>query len=137
MSGYSNGASETIAPDSWLHTGDIGVEDADGSLRVLDRRCDLIVSGGENIYPAEIESVLLEHPAVSEAAVTGRADDEYGSRPTAWLVVEPGQKADLADLRRLCESRLARYKIPIAFTFVEAMPCNASGKLMREWLPAR
>jgi O-succinylbenzoic acid--CoA ligase len=134
MNGYLNQPAGAALRDGWLHTGDAGVEDADGSLRILDRRSDLIISGGENIYPAEIESVLLEHPGVSEAVVTGRVDREYGSRPTAWLVAEPGHHADAAELRGFCESRLARYKIPVAFTFVEALPRNASGKLVREGL---
>ena len=134
MHGYFNRRDGMALRDGWLHTGDIGVQDADGGLRVLDRRTDLIISGGENIYPAEIESVLLEHPAISEAAVTSCSDREYGRRPTAWLVVEPGHNADAAELRRYCGSRLARYKIPIAFTFVETLPRDASGKLSRNRL---
>ncbi len=122
--------------NGWLHTGDIGVEDETGGLRVLDRRSDLIVSGGENIYPAEIEAVLLEHPAVAEAAVSGRADPVYGSRPTAWLVRQPGMEADDGELRLFCDSRLARFKIPVEFVFVDALPRNASGKLMRNQLPS-
>jgi O-succinylbenzoic acid--CoA ligase len=136
MSGYLGQATGAALQDGWLHTGDVGVEDADGSFRVLDRRSDLIISGGENIYPAEIESVLLEHPAVSEAVVTGCADPEYGSRPTAWLIAEAGQHTEATALRAFCEQRLARYKVPVAFTFIERMPRNASGKIVRERLGA-
>jgi O-succinylbenzoic acid--CoA ligase len=132
MNGYSNHPG--TLRQGWLHTGDVGVQEVDGSLRILDRRSDLIISGGENIYPAEIESVLLEHPAVSEAAVTGCADREYTSRPTAWLVAQPGHHTDAAQLRVFCESRLAGYKIPVAFTFLDELPRNASGKLVRERL---
>jgi len=116
----------------WLHTGDLGILDADGALEVLERRGDLIISGGENIYPSEIEQVLLEHPAVREAAVAGRADAEYGQRPIAWLVAAPGTGLDLAELRGFCAERLARYKIPVDFKRVDALPRNAAGKLLRE-----
>jgi O-succinylbenzoic acid--CoA ligase len=142
MQGYLNRRDPTDRPDEaplrngWLHTGDIGVENEAGGLRVLDRRSDLIVSGGENIYPAEVEAVLLEHPAVSEAAVSARADREYGSCPTAWLVRRPGTQADDGELRRFCGSQLARYKIPVALVFVDALPRNASGRLVRNRLPA-
>jgi O-succinylbenzoic acid--CoA ligase len=134
MHGYSNHPSEEALRDGWLHTGDIGIQDADGGLCVLDRRSDLIISGGENVYPAEVESVLLEHPAVSEVAVAGCADREYGRRPTAWLVLRPGHAIDVNELRSFCGGRLARYKIPVAFTVVEALPRNASGKLARSQL---
>ncbi len=124
--------SERALRGGWLHTGDIGVLDSTGALEVLDRRCDLILSGGENIYPTEIEMVLLEHPAVIEAAVAGRADADYGRRPIAWLVAAPGQRLDPAEIRRFCVDRLAGYKIPVAFTIVDALPRNSVGKLMRE-----
>jgi O-succinylbenzoic acid--CoA ligase len=134
MEGYWNRPleSERALRGGWLHTGDIGVLDSAGVLEVLERRCDLIISGGENIYPTEIERVLLEHPAVREAAVAGRADAQYGQRPIAWLVVAPGQQLDPAEIRRFCADRLAAYKIPIDFTRVDALPRNAAGKLMRE-----
>jgi O-succinylbenzoic acid--CoA ligase len=134
MHGYSNHPSEEVLRDGWLHTGDIGIQDAGGGLCVLDRRSDLIISGGENVYPAEVESVLLEHPAVSEVAVAGCADREYGRRPTAWLVLRPGHAIDVNELRSFCGGRLARYKIPVALTVVEALPRNASGKLARSQL---
>jgi O-succinylbenzoic acid--CoA ligase len=134
MEGYWNRReeSERALRGGWLHTGDIGVLDAVGALEVLERRCDLIVSGGENIYPSEIEMVLLEHPAVIEAAVGGRADADYGRRPIAWLVATPGLGLDPAEIRRFCADRLAGYKIPVEFTVVDALPRNATGKLMRE-----
>ncbi len=134
MDGYWNRAEETAQAlrGGWLHTGDIGVLDSTGALEVLDRRCDLIISGGENIYPTEIEMVLLQHPAVIEAAVAGRADAAYGRRPIAWLVAAPGQRLDPAEIRRFCVDRLAGYKIPVAFTIVDALPRNSQGKLIRE-----
>jgi O-succinylbenzoic acid--CoA ligase len=118
----------------WLHTGDVGVLDARGRLRVLDRRSDLLVSGGENVYPAEVEAALLEHPAVREAGVAGVPDPEYGRRPAAWLVVEGEPPAPEA-LRAFCRERLAAYKVPVRFAFVQALPRSASGKLLRRELP--
>ncbi len=134
MNGYSNRpeASAKALRDGWLHTGDIGVIDASGALEVLDRRCDLIISGGENIYPSEVERALLEHPSIAEAAVAGRADAEYGQRPIAWLVATPGKRLDVAELCGFFANRLAGYKIPVAFTVVDELPRNSAGKLMRE-----
>jgi O-succinylbenzoic acid--CoA ligase len=134
MDGYWNRPEETGAAlrGGWLHTGDIGVLDAEGTLEVLDRRCDLIISGGENIYPTEVERVLREHPAVAEAAVAGRADADYGRRPIAWLVAATGQRLDAAEVRRFCAERLAGYKIPVEYAIVDALPRNAAGKLMRD-----
>ncbi|MDJ0868147.1 MAG: AMP-binding protein, partial [Myxococcota bacterium] len=122
--------------DGWLRTGDVGEVDARGRLRVHDRRSDLIVSGGENVYPAEVEAALLDHPDLSEAGVVGRPDAEFGSRPVAWLVARGGaQRPDAEALRRFCRERLAGYKVPVAFHWAEALPRNASGKLLRRELP--
>jgi len=123
--------SEDALRDGWLFTGDIGSLTPAGSLRVFDRRSDLIVSGGENVYPAEVETILLEHPGVAEAGVTGVPDASFGSRPVAWLVEGPGTAIDLASLRDLCEERLSRYKVPIRFHLVDALPRNSTGKLLR------
>jgi acyl-CoA synthetase (AMP-forming)/AMP-acid ligase II len=134
MEGYWSRPEETarVLRGGWLHTGDIGALDSSGALEVLDRRCDLIISGGENIYPSEVEAVLLEYPAVLEAAVAGRDDADYGRRPIAWLVAAPGQQLDLANVHRFCADRLAAYKIPVAFTAVDELPRNSAGKLVRE-----
>jgi O-succinylbenzoic acid--CoA ligase len=134
MEGYWNRPAETerALRGGWLHTGDIGVLDPTGALEVLDRRCDLIISGGENIYPTEIETILLEHPAVIEAGVGGRADAEYGRRPIAYLVTAPGRDLDPVEVRCFCSDRLASYKIPVAFEIVDALPRNSAGKLVRE-----
>jgi O-succinylbenzoic acid--CoA ligase len=136
MTGYLDRPEDTLRAlrGGWLHTGDVGLLDAAGGLRVLDRRSDLIISGGENIYPTEVESILLEHPAIAEAAVAGRFDREYGRRPAAWLVRSPGARADAEELRRFCSDRLARFKIPVTFTFVDELPRNTLGKLERHRL---
>ncbi len=118
----------------WLRTGDIGRLDRRGRLHVLDRRSDLIVSGGENVYPAEVEAALCEHPAVLEAAVAAVPDPEFGSRPAAWLVLSPGSRLSTAELSRFCGERLAGYKIPVRYHRTERLPRTASGKLQRSAL---
>lgn len=121
----------------WLSTGDIGVLAADGTLRVLERRSDLIVSGGENVYPAELESVLVEHPEIVEAGVVGVADERFGARPLAFVVWRAGASRDPGALASHCRARLAGYKVPIDFVAVDALPRNASGKLLRRELAGR
>jgi O-succinylbenzoic acid--CoA ligase len=138
MRGYRGRPEETSATlaDGWLHTGDIGIRADDGTLTILERRSDLIVSGGENIYPAEVEAVLREHPAVVDAAVAPIADPEFGQRPAAWLVFDTHVRAiPAADaLRRFCRERLAAYKVPVRFEPIEALPRTAGGKLLRRKL---
>ncbi|EOP64304.1 2-succinylbenzoate-CoA ligase [Bacillus cereus VDM006] len=122
---------ETII-DGWLHTGDLGYLDEEGFLYVLDRRSDLIVSGGENIYPAQIEEVLLANPKVAEAGVVGKADEQWGQVPVAFIV-----KADditEEELIKFCEEKLARYKVPREVHFLLELPRNASKKLLRREL---
>ncbi|WAH38790.1 o-succinylbenzoate--CoA ligase [Alicyclobacillus dauci] len=136
IAGYYNrpDANEMTFRDGWLYTGDIGVLDDEGYLYVLDRRSDLIVSGGENVYPAEIESVLSQHPAVLESAVVGQANEEWGQVPIAFVVLQPDAQASADDLRAHCRNRLAGYKVPKDVHFVSSLPRNASGKLLRRAL---
>lgn len=133
--GYLHGASR-VDSDGWLHTGDLGRLDAEGYLYVLDRRDDLIVSGGENVYPAEVEAALLAHPDVLEAGVVGRPDPEWGRCVAAYVVLAEGRHASADELAAFCRERLAGYKVPRSFTFRDALPRNASGKLMRRELRA-
>jgi O-succinylbenzoic acid--CoA ligase len=118
--------------DGWLPTGDIGYIDSDGYLFIVDRRSDLIISGGENIYPAEIENVLISHPYVKEAGVCGQDHPEWGSVPVAFIVGQENLTA--TELERYCVERLAGYKIPKTFHFVDELPRNASNKLLRREL---
>lgn len=120
--------------DGWLSTGDIGYLDGEGFLYVLDRRSDLIISGGENIYPAEIESVLTEHPAVEEAAVIGVRDDRWDAVPFAFVTVREGADFSEAALMKFCAERLARYKRPARIQSIDELPRNASRKLLRRKL---
>jgi O-succinylbenzoic acid--CoA ligase len=132
MSGYLNRVDATIKAivDGWLHTGDIGRIDADGFLYVLDRRDDLIITGGENVYPAEVEAALLRHDAVKEAAVIGIADEKWGQRIVAVIVSTT--PIDAEALAAHCRAQLASYKVPKEFRFVSVpLPRTASGKIRR------
>jgi o-succinylbenzoate---CoA ligase len=115
-----------------LYTGDLGVLDERGRLRVLGRKVDTIVSGGENVMPTEVEAALLAHPAVSEAGVFGRPDSEWGEAVTARVVLK--RDLDPAELRDFAATRLARFKVPKAIEPVASLPRNASGKLLRREL---
>jgi O-succinylbenzoic acid--CoA ligase len=129
----------TVAPgradaDGWLHTGDLGHIDEEGFLYVKDRIDDLIVSGGENIVPAEVEEVLLRHPEVADAAVVGREDPEWQQAVTAIVVLEAGSDVTPDDLRRHCGESLAGFKVPKRVELAAALPRTPSGKLMRRAL---
>jgi len=130
----------TVAPgavstDGWLHTGDLGSLDERGRLRVTGRKADTIVSGGENVSPAEVEAVLEAHEGVLEAAVLGRADAEWGEAVTAIVVARSGASVDEAELRHHCAGRLAPYKVPKRFVLsAEPLPRTRSGKLLRRGL---
>jgi acyl-CoA synthetase (AMP-forming)/AMP-acid ligase II len=120
--------------DGWMHTGDAGRLDANGYLYVQDRVKDMIVSGGENVYPREIEDVLYQHPAVAEAAVIGVPDEAWGEVVKAFVVRRPGVAASAEDLVEFCRSRLAGYKRPRSVDFVESLPRNPSGKVLKREL---
>jgi len=118
----------------WLRTGDVGSLDDEGYLYVLDRRDDLIVSGGENVYPAEVEAVLLSHDAIAEAGVYGIDDDRWGSVPAASVVLRSGASVTADELIAHCRERLAGYKAPVSVRVVDALPRTAAGKLQRRLL---
>ena len=112
----------------------MGYLDEEGYLYILDRRTDLIISGGENIYPAEIEAVLLAHPDVEEAGVCGQSDPQWGQVPLAFVRIHSGSKIQPTTLLAYARERLAHYKLPKAIHIVEQLPRNAAGKLMRREL---
>jgi o-succinylbenzoate---CoA ligase len=118
-------------PDGWLATGDLGALDAEGRLTIVGRKADTIISGGENVAPAEVEAVLAEHPAVAEAVVYGRPDAEWGEVIVATVVLKPGTGAAEDDLREHCAARLAPYKVPKSVAFAADLPRTPSGKLIR------
>lgn len=129
----------TVAPgaaseDGWLHTGDLGRIDEEGFLWVEGRLGDLIVTGGENVMPDEVEEVLREHPAVADAAVVGRPDAEWQEAVTAVVVLRDGAEADAETLRAHCAARLAGFKVPKRFEFAAELPRTSSGKLLRRAL---
>ena len=120
--------------DGWLHTGDLVARDAEGYYTVLDRGDDVFVSGGENVSPAEIESVLFEHRAVADAAVVGRPDERWGEVGVAYVVMRPGALTDAVELAGHCRQRLAPYKVPREIVFVEELPRSSVGKMLRRQL---
>ena len=130
--GYWNKPEETAAActDGWFHTGDIVRQDADGFFYVVDRKKNMFISGGENVYPAEVEAALATHPNVAEAAVIGVADDRWGEVGLAFIVAS-GNPPSEEDLRSHCNERLARYKIPKTFRFLDSLPRNDAGKVDR------
>jgi O-succinylbenzoic acid--CoA ligase len=131
MTGYLNYPESKSIQDGWLHTGDLGYCDRNGYLYVVSRRSDLIISGGENIYPSEIESILLEHSAIIEACVVGISDREWGESVAAVIVTEV--EISLAEVRNFCEQKsLSRYKLPKSIHIWDSLPKSASGKLLRQ-----
>ena len=132
MNGYWDNPEATAAAlkGGWLHTGDLGIIDEEGYVTLKDRSKDMIISGGTNIYPREIEEVLLTHSGVSEVAVIGRPDPEWGENVIAY-VVAAGGRPDPDALDRHCLDHLARFKRPKAYRFVEALPKNNYGKVVK------
>jgi len=133
MAGYWRNPEATAAAlrDGWLYTGDVGCLDADGLLTLKDRSKDLIISGGSNIYPREVEEVLLTAPGVAEAAVVGAPDPEWGEVVVAFVVPQPGAHIAEADLDTHCLARIARFKRPKHYVFVDALPKNHYGKVLK------
>jgi long-chain acyl-CoA synthetase len=134
MPGYWHRPDETaktLTPDGWLRTGDGGYIDEDGYIFLTDRLKDVIISGGENIYPMEIENILASHPAVAEVAVIGVPSERWGETVKAIVVLKPGQTAVAGDLIEHCSRSVAAFKRPTSVDFVEALPRNPTGKLLK------
>jgi fatty-acyl-CoA synthase len=138
MREYLNAPKATAAAlrDGWYHSGDVGHLDGEGYLHVVSRKSDMIISGGENIYPAEIESVLLECADIADAGVVGRPDERWGEAVVAVVVLKPGVRMTAADVMALLDGRIARYKHPREVRFMEALPRSALGKVMKDSLRA-
>jgi fatty-acyl-CoA synthase len=137
MAGYWNlpeATARTLGSDGWLRTGDAGYMDADGYLYIHDRIKDMIISGGENIYPAEVESAICDHPDVAEVAVIGVPDDRWGEAVKAIVVMKQGKEATAADIINFTRERIAGFKTPKSVEFIDALPRNPSGKILRRHL---
>ncbi|GGE07598.1 acyl-CoA synthetase [Polymorphobacter glacialis] len=137
MRGYwklDEATAATIAPDGWLRTGDAGYLDDDGYLYIHDRVKDMIITGGENVYPAEVESAIYGHPAVAEVAVIGVPDDKWGEAVKAVVVAKPGAVIDETDIIAFARTRIAAFKAPKSIDVIDALPRNASGKILRREL---
>ncbi|MCB1475698.1 MAG: long-chain fatty acid--CoA ligase [Rhodobiaceae bacterium] len=140
MAGYWERPDATAAAfdaDGWLRSGDIGYFDEEGYLYICDRLKDMLISGGENVYPAELESLFHGHPAIAEVAVIGAPDEKWGERVVAIAALKPGSELTLEDLRAFCEGQLARFKLPRELHLVDALPRNANGKIQKGELRSR
>ena len=137
MQGYygnEKATAETIEPDGWLHTGDLARMDADGYVFVVDRKKDMIITAGYNVYPAEIERVVAAHPSVALVAVGSRPDETKGEIAKAYIVLKSGAEPDEASILAHCREHLAAYKVPRAVQFVDDVPKTSTGKIMRREL---
>jgi len=137
MGGYWGKPDATVAaitPDGWYRSGDGGHIDSDGYVYVTDRIKDMIISGGENIYPAEIERVLAEHPALADVAVIGVPDERWGEVPKAVVVLRPDASVEPNELIGWCRERLAGYKVPKTVDVVAELPRNPTGKVLKREL---
>jgi long-chain acyl-CoA synthetase len=136
MKGYFEQPEETAAAlrNGWLHSGDVGVYDPEGYLYIVDRIKDIIITGGENVFPKEVEDLLHQHKAVNECGVAGLPDHEYGEAVTAFVTVKPSMTVDERELIAFCKERIARYKVPKAIRFVSDLPKTPQGKILRREL---
>jgi len=132
--GYFNNqeaTQEAIDSDGWLHTGDIGILDSNGYIKITDRSKDMFIVGGFNAYPAEIENILCDHPAISQAAVIGIEDERMGEVAKAFVILKPNQDLDTRSLLQWSKDNMANYKVPREVEFVRELPTNAAGKIMK------
>ncbi|HIF09983.1 MAG TPA: long-chain fatty acid--CoA ligase, partial [Sneathiellales bacterium] len=136
MKGYWNLPEKTAEAlaGGWLHTGDMGYQDEDQYCYIVDRKDDLIIRGGENISPRDIEEVLYRHPAVQEAAAVGKPDPVYGQKVSAYVVLKANSKASEAELQDFCREHLARFKVPEEIFFAQSLPKNSLGKILKSEL---
>jgi len=134
MQGYWNDPEktvQTIDSDGWIHSGDLATMDAEGYVSITGRIKDMVIRGGENISPREIEEFLYQHPAIQDAQVIGVPDEKYGEELCVWVIVRPGLVINEDEIREFCSSQIARYKIPRYIRFVDGFPMTLSGKVQK------
>jgi fatty-acyl-CoA synthase len=134
MRGYWNEperTAEVIDPGRWMHTGDLATMDDDGYIRVVGRIKDMVIRGGENVYPREIEEFLYTHPEIADVQVIGVPDERYGEELMAWVILRPGATLDQQEVRDFCRARIARYKVPRYVKFVDSFPMTVTGKVQK------
>ncbi|MQA88203.1 MAG: AMP-binding protein, partial [Streptosporangiales bacterium] len=136
MLGYWNRPEETAEAlrGGWMHTGDGGYMDDDGYVYIVDRMKDMVISGGENVYSAEVENAIASHPAVASSAVIGVPDPEWGERVHAVVVLKPGRTASAEEVREHCKKSIAGYKAPHSCEFLDALPTSPAGKVLKHEL---
>ncbi len=122
---------EAIDGQGWMHTGDLATMDADGYVNIVGRIKDMVIRGGENIYPREIEEFLYGHPAIKDVQVIGVPDQKYGEEVCAWVILKPGVPATEEDIRIYCKGRIAHYKVPRYVRFVDEFPVTITGKIQK------
>jgi fatty-acyl-CoA synthase len=138
MKGYWDDPERTsdAVQNGWMHTGDLATIDDEGYCRIIGRSKDMLIRGGENVYPAEIEEFLITHPNISQAQVFGLPDPKYGEEVAVWIILQSGAKMTEDELRDWCKGKIAHYKVPRYVCFVEEMPMTVTGKpqkfIMRE-----
>jgi fatty-acyl-CoA synthase len=117
--------------DGWMHTGDLATIDEEGYGNIVGRVKDMLIRGGENVYPREVEEFLFRHPAVAQVQVFGVPDPKYGEEVCAWVVLKPGAAANETELRSFCQDQIAHYKVPRHFRFVSEIPMTVTGKAQK------
>jgi len=134
MKGYYNNPEETqlaIDHDGWLHTGDLATMDEEGYVRVTGRLKDMIIRGGENLYPREIEEFLYTFPKIADVQVAGVPDPKYGEEAAAWIILREGEQVTEEEIRAYCRDKISKHKIPRHIFFIESYPMTASGKVQK------
>ena len=134
MRGYYNMPEATAAAidgEGWLHTGDLAEVDEDGYYKITGRLKDMIIRGGENVYPREIEEFLFTHPKISDVQVIGVPDERFGEEVMAWVMLKPGESADAEEIREFCRGRIAHFKIPRYVRVTEEFPMTVTGKIQK------
>jgi fatty-acyl-CoA synthase len=139
MRGYWDDEARTAEAvrGGWMHTGDLATLDAEGYCNIVGRVKDMLIRGGENVYPREVEEFLFRHPKVAQVQVFGVPDLKYGEEVCAWIVLKPGQSATAEEMRGFCEGQIAHYKVPRHWRFVDELPMTVTGKAQKFLMRAR